>query len=497
MRPATFGRTDVVSRWELNKLQEYCNMPLSHPSASDAAGRREVAINPIFTREPIRISRNSMPDGELDADTSYQLVHDELMLDGNARLNLATFVTTWMEPQARTLMSECLDKNMIDKDEYPRTADLERRCVRMLAELWHAPDPANPAGCSTAGSSEACMLAGLAMKRRWQHAHPDRTRPNLVMGINVQVCWEKFANYWEVEARLVPMDNDRFHLTAEEAVQRCDESTIGVVAVLGSTFDGSYEPVAEICAALDRLQYERGWDIPVHVDGASGAMIAPFCDPDLDWDFRLARVASINTSGHKYGLVYPGVGWVLWRDFDTLPEDLVFRVNYLGGDMPTFALNFSRPGAQVVAQYYNFVRLGRDGYRRVQQYSRDVAADLANRIGSLGPFRLLTNGQQLPVFAFTMADPDSAYSVFDVSAALRERGWLVPAYTFPANREDLSVLRIVVRNGFSHDLADLLIDDLKRALPTLNRQTTPQRGPEAATFSHGAEPPRTSANTRR
>ncbi|MGW5052612.1 glutamate decarboxylase [Actinokineospora sp. NPDC004072] len=449
----------------------------------------------MFTREPVEVPRNRLPDDGLAADTAYQIVHDELMLDGNARLNLATFVTTWMEPTAQALMAECADKNMIDKDEYPRTADLEQRCVRMLADLWHAADPDRATGCSTTGSSEACMLAGLALKRRWQHrrraAGLATHRPNLVMGVNVQVCWEKFANYWDVEARLVPMAGDRFHLTAEEAVAHCDENTIGVVAVLGSTFDGSYEPVADICAALDRLRDERGWDIPVHVDGASGAMVAPFCDPALEWDFRLRRVASINTSGHKYGLVYPGVGWVVWRDADALPADLVFKVNYLGGEMPTFALNFSRPGAQVVAQYYNFLRLGREGYRRVQQYCRDVAADLAARIADLGAFRLLTDGRQLPVFAFTLADGETGYSVFDVSAALREQGWLVPAYTFPAHREDLAVLRIVVRNGFSRDLADLLIDALRRTLPRLRAQDRPQRGQESASFSHGADTART------
>ncbi|WP_018680494.1 glutamate decarboxylase [Actinokineospora enzanensis] len=468
-------------------------MPLNHPSEPPQSDRADVAVNPVFLREPVRIPRNRMPDGQVDADTAYQVVHDELMLDGNARLNLATFVTTWMEPTAAALMAECADKNMIDKDEYPRTAELEQRCVRMLADLWSAADPDSAVGCSTTGSSEACMLAGLAMKRRWQHrrtaAGEPTDRPNIVMGVNVQVCWEKFANYWDVEARLVPMSGDRFHLTAEEAIKRCDENTIGVVAILGSTFDGSYEPVAEICAALDRLQREHGWDIPVHVDGASGAMIAPFCDPGLEWDFRLPRVASINTSGHKYGLVYPGVGWVLWRDADALPEDLVFKVNYLGGDMPTFALNFSRPGAQVVAQYYNFLRLGREGYQRVQQYCRDVATDLAARIAAMGPFRLVTDGSQLPVFAFALADGETGYSVFDVSAALREQGWLVPAYTFPADREDLAVLRVVIRNGFTHDLADLLIDALERALPRLREQDKPQRGVEAASFSHGAGSP--------
>ncbi len=468
-------------------------MPLTHPAYQQSSPHQAVAINPVFTREPVQIPRDQLPRAELDPDTAYQVVHDELMLDGNARLNLATFVTTWMEPHATQLMTECFDKNMIDKDEYPRTAELELRCVRMLAQLWHAPPAPDATGCSTTGSSEACMLAGLALKRRWQHArraagHPV-DRPNIVMGINVQVCWDKFANYWDVEPRLIPMDGDRFHLCAEQAAAHCDENTIGVVAVLGSTFEGSYEPVAAICAALDDLQQRTGFDIPVHVDGASGAMIAPFCDPELVWDFRLPRVASINTSGHKYGLVYPGVGWILWRDAAALPADLVFRVNYLGGNMPTFALNFSRPGAQVIAQYYNFLRLGFEGYRRVQHSCRQVATTLADNIAELGPFRLLTRGEQLPVFAFTLREGVTGYSVFDVSAALREHGWLVPAYTFPANRTDLAVLRIVVRNGFTHDLADLLLANLRTELPRLNRQPQPQRGTESSSFSHGASPP--------
>jgi len=322
----------------------------------------DLAVAPLFGLETRTIPRHELPQAEMPPDVAHQIIHDELMLDGNARLNVATFVTTWMEPQADKLMAECFDKNMIDKDEYPQTAEIESRCVAMLSRLWHAPEAEEATGCSTTGSSEAAMLGGLALKRRWQHrreaAGEPADRPNLVMGINVQVCWEKFANYWDVEMRLVPMEGNRFHLSAEEAVKRCDENTIGVVAILGSTFDGSYEPVKEICDALDSLQTRTGLDVPIHVDGASGAFVAPFVDPDLVWDFQLPRVASINTSGHKYGLVYPGVGWVVWRNTEALPEDLIFWVNYLGDNMPTFALNFSRPGAQVVAQYYNFLRLG-------------------------------------------------------------------------------------------------------------------------------------------
>ena len=449
-----------------------------------------LSVNPVYAREAeiSEVPKYRMPDGLMLPDTAYQVIHDELMLDGNARLNLATFVSTWMEPQAEKLMSECFDKNMIDKDEYPQTAELERRCVNMLGRLWNSPGAESATGCSTTGSSEACMLGGLALKRRWQHQRrssgKSTDRPNMIMGINVQVCWEKFCNYWDVEPRFVPMEGDRFHLTGEEAAKLCDENTIGVVAILGSTFDGSYEPVEEISDALDELQSRTGLDIPIHVDGASGAMIAPFLDQDLVWDFRLPRVASINTSGHKYGLVYPGVGWVVWRTPEALPDDLVFRVNYLGGDMPTFALNFSRPGAQVVAQYYNFLRLGFEGYRLVQQESRDIATRLSGAIAKLGPFELLTDGSELPVFAFKLRDEVEGYSVFDVSRALREHGWLIPAYQFPKDREDLDALRVVIRNGFSQDLADMLLDGLKRVLPQLERQANPMHGEASTPFHH-------------
>jgi glutamate decarboxylase len=462
-------------------------VPLEHPARPHAQAR-DISPPPLFSLENDEIPRNAVPAGEMSPDLAYQLIHDELMLDGNARLNLATFVTTWMEPQARQLMADCLDKNMIDKDEYPQTAELEMRCVNILSRLWHAPDAGQATGCSTTGSSEAAMLGGLALKRRWQKRRAAEgkpaDKPNLVMGINVQICWEKFANYWDVEMRLVPMEGDRFTLSAEEAVKRCDENTIGVVGILGSTFDGAYEPIEEICAALDDLQERTGLDVPVHVDGASGAFVASFVDPDLRWDFQLPRVASINASGHKYGLVYPGVGWIVWRDADALPEELIFWVNYLGDNMPTFALNFSRPGAQVVAQYYNFLRLGFEGYRAIQAYCRDVATRLSANIAELGPFELLTRGDALPVFAFKVKDEIDNFTAFDVSSALRERGWQVPAYTFPANRTDLAALRVVVRRGFTHDLADLLIADLERQLPRLEKQPEPVHGSADAGFHH-------------
>src|SRR5215475_5810861 len=448
----------------------------------------DLVVAPLYSLESGRIPRHKLGEEELPPDIARQIVHDELMLDGNARLNVATFVTTWMEPEAEQLMAECLDKNMIDKDEYPQTAATETRCVNILANLWHAPEASEATGCSTTGSSEAAMLAGLALKRRWRNQRladgMPADRPNIVMGTDVQVCWEKFANYWDVEMRLVPMEGDRYTLSPEEAVARCDENTIGVVAVLGSTFDGSYEPVAEISAALDAFESDSGIDVPLHVDGASGGFVAPFVDPDLVWDFRLSRVASINTSGHKYGLVYPGVGWIVWRDAAALPEDLIFWVNYLGDEMPTFALNFSRPGSQVVAQYYNFLRLGFDGYAKVQGYARSVATRLSAAIAEIGPFKLLTTGDQLPVFAFTLADGVEGFSVFDVSGALRERGWQVPAYTFPENRTDLAALRVVVRNGFGHDMADLFLADLDRQLPRLEKQGGPVHDSESGSGFH-------------
>jgi glutamate decarboxylase len=465
-------------------------MALHTKVTSEGPDAQYLSVSPLFAGEgeSTTVPKHRMPDGPMSPEMAYEIIHDELMLDGNARLNLATFVTTWMEPQAEKLMAECLDKNMIDKDEYPQTAELEMRCVNMLSRLWNSPDTDSATGCSTTGSSEAAMLGGLALKRRWQQrrraAGKSTERPNMVMGINVQICWEKFCNYFEVEPRYVPMEGNRFHLNGEEAAKLCDENTIGVVAILGSTFDGSYEPVQEISDALDDLQDRTGLDVPIHVDGASGGMIAPFLDPDLVWDFRLPRVASINTSGHKYGRVYPGVGWAIWRDPAALPEDLVFRVNYLGGDMPTFALNFSRPGAQIVAQYYNFLRLGFEGYRRVQQECRDVATYVSGGVAQLDPFELITDGSELPVFAFKLRDDVDNYSVFDVSRGMSERGWQVPAYSFPKNREDLLALRAVVRNGYNRDPADIFLEDLERLVVRLQKQSAPVHDESYTGFSH-------------
>lgn len=414
-----------------------------------------------------------LPESEMPADHAYALVHDMLMLDGNARLNLATFVSTWMEPKAVQLMAETFEKNMIDKDEYPQTAEIEMRCVHMLANLWHCPTGGDTIGCSTIGSSEAAMLGGMAMKWRWRERMrklgKPTDKPNLVMGINVQICWDKFCRYWDVEARQAPMEKGRYALNAEEAMKLCDENTIGIVGIMGTTFTGEYEPIKAINDAVDQLNAKTGWEIPIHVDGASGGFIAPFLQPDLEWDFRLKWVKSINASGHKYGLVYPGVGWVVWRDKEELPEDLIFYVNYLGGKMPTFALSFSRPGSQIVAQYYNFLRLGFDGYQRVQQACQDVAKYLSSEMAKMPQFELLTDGSDIPVFCWKLKAPKN-YTVFDISERLRYHGWQVPAYTMPENLTDLAVLRVVVRHGFSMEMADLLLKDIVSAIEHLEKQ---------------------------
>jgi glutamate decarboxylase len=466
-------------------------MALVRQGTHPVSKHRPIAA-PIHHPTPdLEMPLHRMPNQGFGGETAYEVISSELLLDGQARLNLATFVSTWMPSTAARLMAETADKNMIDKDEYPQTAAIEARCVNILADLWNSPESENATGCSTTGSSEAAMLAGLALKWRWREKRQKEgkptDKPNLVTGTNVQVCWEKFCRYWDVEPKLVPMEGDRYHLTAPEAAAACDENTIGVVAVLGSTFDGSYEPVKEIAGALDQLQADKSLDIPLHVDGASGGFIAPFLQPDLEWDFRIPRVQSINASGHKFGLVYPGVGWAIWRNKEALPEDLIFDVNYLGGHMPTFALNFSRPGSQVVAQYFMFTALGREGYRRTLQVAQDVAVHISDGIEKLGPYDLLTRGDTLPVFAFKLKPEVTNYTVFDVADRIRQFGWLVPAYTFPPNREDLSALRIVVRAGMTMEMADLLLEHLEKVTEFLESLDAPLPKPdteELKAFAH-------------
>lgn len=445
----------------------------------------ELDVNPLFVREELQpIPRERLGARGLDADVALQVVRDEAMLDGNPRQNLATFVTTWMEPAAQELAALAADRNLVDRDEYPRVAEIERRCVAMLAELWHAPDPAQAIGVSTAGSSEACMLAGLAMKRRWQHARrgagQDTDRPNLVMSAGVQVVWEKFADYWDVEPRLVPVTDESPCLQPDGMLAAIDERTIGVVGILGATHTGIYEPIAALADALDDLQARTGQDVPLHVDAASGGFVAPFLQPELRWDLQLDRVASINASGHKYGLVYPGIGWALWRDASAVPDDLVFHVDYLGGDTSTLGLNFSRSGAPVLLQYFTFLRLGLDGYRRTHQLAQDVAMRIAEVVRSTSRFRILGDGTDLPVVAWTQDPPADNWTLFDLSALLRQRGWLVPAYHLPADLEEVAVMRVVVRNGFTHDLAEALLADVTDAVDWLEALDVPLPSPPDA-----------------
>ncbi|RFA13282.1 glutamate decarboxylase [Subtercola boreus] len=442
------------------------------------SGRNQ--LNPLFCRdgEANDFPLNTLPQEESLPETAYQIVHDEAMLDGNSRLNLATFVGTWMDEHAQRIYAESADKNMVDKDEYPQTAAIETRCWMMLADLWNAPDANNTIGTSTIGSSEACMLGGLALKRRWQLARRaqglDTAKPNIVLSSAVQVCWEKFCNYWEVEPRYVPITDDHKVLDGHELEKYVDENTIGVVAIMGVTYTGMYEPVEQIAEALDRIQAATGLDVPIHVDGASGGMIAPFLQPDLKWDFRIERVASISTSAHKYGLVYPGLGWVVWRSVDALPKELIFDVTYLGGHMPSFALNFSRPGAQVLLQYYLFLRLGFDGYYRVQKTSHDVAVYLAREIGAMPAFDLWNEGTDIPVFAWQLSRGYTTnWNLYHLSERLRLKGWLIPAYPMPDNLSDITVQRIVVRNGLSRNLAESLMADIRDAVGYLDRLESP------------------------
>lgn len=460
-------------------------MPIHHVDLKDQSSLRDIYATSA--------SQESLPKYRLSTDrteprAAYAMIRDELLLDGNARQNLATFCTTWIEDEVKQLMVDAVDKNMIDKDEYPQTAEIENRCVHILADLWHAQKSWKTVGCSTTGSSEAAMLGGLAFKWKWRKRQEaqgkDASKPNIVTG-PVQICWKKFARYFDVELREVPLEGDALGLRPEDLSKYCDENTIGVVATLGVTFTGVYEPVEALAHELDAIQRDLGLNIPIHVDAASGGFIAPFIQRELVWDFQLERVRSINASGHKYGLAPLGVGWVIWASEDDLPEELIFNVDYLGGSMPTFALNFSRPGGEIIAQYYNFLRLGRDGYTAVQQACSDTAQWLAKQLAEIGCFKMVYDGHGgLPAVAYTLTDGDHGFTLYDLSERVRMRGWQIASYPLPSNRQEIVVQRILIRHGVSRDLVHLLLEDMHRAIDHLSNNPVPNSTAKPG-FHHG------------
>jgi len=416
------------------------------------------------------IPKFEMPDKSMPSNAAYQIVHDELKMDGTQSLNLASFCTTWMEPEANKLIAENINKNFIDHDEYPQTEVIHQRCVNMLARLFRSPQGVKSVGTATVGSSEAIMLGLLAHKWSWinrrKKAGKRYDKPNIVFGADVHICWDKFAKYFDVEARIIPMEVGRYTISAKEIVRRIDEHTICVGAILGTTFTGQYDDIKSMNDYLLKIKEEKGWDIPIHVDGASGGFIAPFIYPDVEWDFRLEQVKSINVSGHKYGLVYPGIGWLVFRDEVDVPDDIVFKVNYLGGEMPTYTLNFSRGSAMVIAQYYNLLRLGREGYTRIASNAVENAQYLSKRLLETELFDTLNPTQLLPVVAVKLKSKEK-FTLYELSDKLRQRGWIIPAYTLPPNAESITIIRMVVKENFSRDMANILFDDIVKACKEL------------------------------
>ncbi|OTB08943.1 hypothetical protein M426DRAFT_129606 [Hypoxylon sp. CI-4A] len=426
------------------------------------------------------LPKHEMPEGEMPKEIAYRMIKDELSLDGNPMLNLASFVTTYMEEEAEKLMAESFSKNFIDYEEYPQSADIQNRCVSMIGRLFNAPtdeENGGAVGTSCVGSSEAIMLAMLAMKKRWKNKRvaegKSTEHPNIIMSSAVQVCWEKATRYFEVDEKLVYCTPDRFVIDPKETVDLVDENTIGICVILGTTYTGEYEDVK----GVNDLLVERGLDIPIHVDAASGGFVAPFVVPDLEWDFRLQQVVSINVSGHKYGLVYPGVGWVVWRDAVFLPKELVFNINYLGADQSSFTLNFSKGASQVIGQYYQLIRLGKKGYKAIMSNLTRTADYLSDALTALG-FVIMSkkSGEGLPLVAFRLAETKTErdYDEFAIAHKLRARGWVVPAYTMAPHTNDLKMLRVVVREDFTKNRCDALINDIRyctQLLDQLDKET--------------------------
>jgi glutamate decarboxylase len=411
------------------------------------------------------IPKYVMPEEGMPARAAYQLIHDELNLDGNPALNLASFVTTWMEPEADKLIMESIDKNFVDNDEYPQTEKIQERVVNMLARLFNSPKACRSMGTATIGSSEAIMLGLLAHKWAWKKRRQTEgkpfDKPNIVMGADVHTVWEKFALYFDVELKLIPLERDSYTVTVDKVAEEIDENTICVGAVLGTTFTGQMDPIKDINQLLLDIKKDKGWDIPIHVDAASGGFVAPFMYPDLEWDFRLEQVKSINVSGHKYGLVYPGIGWLIFKDRKDLPEELIFKVNYLGGLMPNYSLNFSKGSSTIIAQYYNFIRLGKTGYKDIMGNMLDNSHYLAKKLEKSGKFEVINREGMFPLV--TVSLKDASFTVFQLSEKLRQKGWIIPAYTLPANAEKVAVMRMVIKENFGRDMVDTLLEDIKEA----------------------------------
>ena len=422
-----------------------------------------------------------IPTQGTPAETAYQIVKDETFLQTQPRLNLATFVTTYMDDYGTRIMNEAVGINYIDETEYPRVAVMCGRCINMVANMWNTPEKSEwKTGAVGIGSSEACMLGGVAAWLRWRERRKAEgkpfDKPNLVMSTAYQVVWEKFCQLWQIEMRTVPITHKNPTLNVDEAIRMCDENTICIVPIAGVTWTGMNDDIEGLNKALDTFNAKTGYDIPIHVDAASGGFILPFLNPEKRWDFRLKWVLSISTSGHKYGLVYPGLGWVVWKDKKYLPKDMSFSVNYLGASISQVGLNFSRPGAQILAQYYNFIHLGKEGYRKIHSNSMDIACYCHNAIGKMPCFRNYSQKLENPLFIWHM-DPEyektANWTLFDLQDKLMQSGWMVPAYTMPKDIEDMVVMRIVVRQGMSRDMADMLISDIKNAVAELEKLEYP------------------------
>lgn len=415
------------------------------------------------------------------ADIAYQMVKDETFPQTQPRLNLATFVTTYMDDYGTKLMNEAIGVNYIDETEYPRVAVMCGRCINMVANMWNTPEKGDwKTGAVGIGSSEACMLGGVAAWLRWRERRKAEgkpyDKPNLVMSTAYQVVWEKFCQLWQIEMRTVPITRKHTTLDIEQAIKMCDENTICIVPIMGVTWTGMNDDVEALNNALEEYNLKTGYDIPIHVDAASGGFIMPFLNPEKKWDFRLKWVLSISTSGHKYGLVYPGLGWVIWKDKCYLPKEMSFSVNYLGANISQVGLNFSRPAAQILAQYYNFIHLGVEGYTDIHSNSMDIARYCHDRIGKMDCFVNYSETLENPLFIWSMKpeyDINAKWTLFDLQDKLLQSGWMVPAYTMPKNIEDMVVMRIVVRQGMSRDMADMLIADITNAVAELEKLEYP------------------------